>query len=205
MKQIKKITSLILISSLFLSCSTIVKMVNGEKKIKEETHDSVKEFAEEQKLAIDFKRNFYLKNRMNNEVFASFKPAYNSAEKISLPDMYFFDHNGRYLENENVCYRLMKVTEEFDYYHDYFTSEDLIYHSSKQLKDLQNILVNHQGKPIQSFDEKPKDTHYAFVLWSKYKGRKWAKETNFIIKQLNNSAVDFEIYFLNMDLVIFES
>jgi|GEM_PF-2276200 len=188
---------------LLFSCSSIVKMINGEKKIKEETTASVQEFAFENQLTIDFKRNFYLKNRLENQEFASFKPEFNTKTYFAFPDVYFFHADGRFLEMENECYHLQIVNDEVDYFQDYLYSSDSLYDNSKQLVDFKNLLVNQQGEPLDSLKDSENDKHYAFVLWSKYKGKKWASETNFIIQQLEKSTVDFDIYFINMDLIDF--
>lgn len=198
----RKIAYLFLTFTL-LSCTSIVKTINGEKRMKVESHQSIVNFANEQNLLIDFEKNLYLKQRKKNEVLANFR-TYNSLDKISFPDVYFFNAEGQFVEDENVtCYNQKIVTDEYDYYKDFFSSKDLLVSNTKRLTDLENEFVNHRGEAIFPFNNE-NNSYIAIVLWSKYKGKMWANETNFIIKQLQNSSVDFDIYFLNMDVVEFE-
>jgi hypothetical protein len=182
---------------------SIIKRLNGEKKMNEDTHESIVQFAKEQSLNVDFNRNFYLRNRKENKVLINLR-TYNTVKKISFPDVYFFNSNGQFIEDENlVCYTSRTVTESSDYYLDFFKSKELVISTIKQLSDFENEFLDHIGKPTFPFQKKKSETYYAIVLWSKYKGDMWAKETNFIINQLQESSVDFELYFLNMDLVSF--
>lgn len=194
---------LLCLFGLLFSCSSIVKIINGEKKIKQETPVSVQQFANENQLNIDFKRNFYLRNRLENQKFASFKPEINTSTYFAFPDVYFFHADGRFLEMENECYHLQVVNDEMDYFQNYLNSSDPFYDDSKQLVDFKRLLVDQQGESLDFIIDFDSEKHYAFVLWSKYKGKKWARETNFIIQQLEKSTVDFDIYFINMDLIDF--
>ncbi|GGE36655.1 hypothetical protein [Psychroflexus planctonicus] len=172
--------------------------------MKIETHQSIVNFVNEQNLMIDFEKNLYLKQRKKNEVLANIR-TYNNLDKVSFPDVYFFNAEGQFVEDENVaCYIEKNVTEDYDYYKDFFNSKELLVSNTKRLTDLEGEFVNYRGEAIFPFDNKNNNSYTAIVLWSKYKGKMWANETNFIIKQLQNSSIDFDIYFLNMDVVEFE-
>jgi patatin-like phospholipase/acyl hydrolase len=205
MKPLNKIILLSLVFASLSSCISIVKIINGEKKMKVETHQSIQEFAKEQNLTVDFDRNFYLKKRNQNEVLMNLR-SYNNLDKISFPDVYFFNADGQFIEDENlVCYTAKTVSNEFDYYRDFFDSNKLVTSNTKSLADFENEFLNKVGEPTFPFQKKTAETYYAIVLWSKYKGEMWANETNYIIHHLQQSSVDFEIYYLNMDLVSFDT
>lgn len=197
-----KIAYFLLFCSL-LSCTSLAKFINGEKRMKVETHQSIVNFANEQNLLVDFEKNLYLKKRKKNEVLANLR-TYNNLDNVSFPDVYFFNAKGQFVEDENVaCYNQKTVTEENDYYKDFFESKDVLVSNTKRLTDLEGEFVNYRGEAVFPFDNKNSNSYTAIVLWSKYKGKMWANETNFIIKQLQNSSVNFDIYFLNMDVVEF--
>ena len=199
-----KISSISLIVFLFLnSCLSIQKKINGEKKIQKETTISVEDFAKEQNLNIDFNKNLYLKHRFSNALFSSFRP-YNSPEKISFPDVYIFDKNLFLIDDDNVCYVNKVTTPNTDYYKNNLSDNYKLFNNSKSLKNLDNSFVDKNGKTIFPFKENFKEDYLAIVLWSKYKGKMWANETNFIIQELQKSSVSFNIYFLNMDDIVFD-
>lgn len=200
MKQ--KISYIFLICTL-LSCTSLAKFINGEKTMKTETHQSIVNFANEQHLMIDFEKNLYLKQPKKNQALAQLR-SYNNLDKVSFPDVYFFNAKGEFIEDENVaCYNQKIVTEEYDYYKVFFESEGVLVSNTKRIIDLENEFVNPRGENVFPFKKNNKNSYTAIVLWSKYKGKMWANETNFIIKQLQNSSIDFDIYFLNMDMVEF--
>lgn len=187
----------------FTSCTSLATFINGEKRMKIETHQSIVNFANEQNLLIDFEKNLYLKQRKKNEVLANLR-TYNNLDKVSFPDVYFFNAEGYFIEDENtVCYNQKIVGEECDYYKDFFNSKELLVSKFKRITDLENEFVNHLGEASFPFDNINQHEYTAIVLWSKYKGKMWANETNFIIHQLKYSSVDIDIYYLNMDLVDF--
>lgn len=203
MKPIKNSILLLLTIVVLSGCTSLARFINGEKRMKLETPETVFAFAQENNLGIDFDKNLFLKQRKKNEVLAQFR-TYNDLENVSFPDVYFFTPDGQFIEDENeVCYNQKTVNETFDYYDDFFNSSNLLISPTKRITDLENELVNHLGEVTFPFNTSKKNSYTAIVLWSKYKGKMWANETNFIIKQLQHSSINFDIYFLNMDEVQF--
>lgn len=194
----KSLRTLIVISFAFLiSCSSIVKTINGEKKPKLETSKSLVEFAYQQELNIDFNKNLFLKNKLSQTKLADSNLVYVNKDSLIIPyGLMLFDENWNGLSYSNLEACLIDEVNS-DSLYDIISTKDNAIKSKLNLIEFKNSFITDEGKTIFPFEKNNRPI--AIVLWAKYKGNNWAEETNVIIKSLENSKENYDVFFLNLD------
>lgn len=194
----KKISFLLLIFAL-MGCSQVVKTINGEKKPKIETAESLQKFIDENELGIDLGKNLFLKDSDAHKKLVKSELCYIDQDSLIIPyGFLLFNKNwiGINYQEAAACLRDEVKTEAFlelEPYQNPYTTLN----ASQNLSEFRTAFVDQNGK--KSFPFKKVNRPIAVVLWAKYKGKKWAEETQLFIRELQNSKEDFQIYFLNLD------
>lgn len=179
-----------------LSCNSLAKKINGEKKPKIETQETLQQFISENNLGIDLSKNMFLKNERSKEKIINSKMAYVENDFLIAYGIYLFDENWNVLEHillEN-CLKDEIVSDNF---YQKVVNVNKEIEPKSNLLELENSLIDHNGNEFFPFQKNGKSV--AVIVWAKYKGKKWAVETEHLIKSLKNSKTDFDIYYLNLD------
>lgn len=176
-----------------VSCSPMVSIINGEKKPKLETIQSLNEFINDNNLSINLDRNIFLKNDEAKMKLINSDLVYKKDESTILPyGIILFDGNGLgydYSTIESCLIDEIKIDSISDF--------SKLNTSELNLIDLNHLFLNKNGKDFSSFKINNKPT--VIILWAKYRGKKWAKETNSMINSFKSSTRNYNIYFLNLD------
>lgn len=181
----------------FISCTSLVKSFNGEKKPRQENLESLKAFVEETNLDINFEKNFYLKNKIGKQKIVNSDLVYVETDSIIIPyGLLMFDQNWNGLNYDSMKACLIDELESDEFYPKIKSLNETLTNPTN-LNDLKNAFIDFKGKPYFPF--KKNEKALAIVIWAKYKGKMWAEETNAIIDQLKNSNAEYDIYYLNLD------
>lgn len=181
-----------------IGCSGIVKTINGEKKPKVENLESLAEFVDETNLKIDFQNNLFLKNQNAQKLLAKSDLCYVDKDSliIAYGVMLFNKHwDGINYQDTQAC-----LIDELTENNLIEKSENPLFNilnKEYNLMDLKEVFADEDGESVFPF--KKKENPIAIVLWAKYKGKRWAGETNEIIRQLKQSNHNYDIFFLNLD------
>lgn len=179
------------------SCSGIVSSINGEKRPKLETIQSLNKFIKDNNLSIELDRNIFLKNKEAKMKLINSELVYKKDESTILPyGIILFDENGlgyNYSAIENCLIDEIK-SDSISNFSELNSNKN---NFELNLTDLNYQFLNNNGKDFSSFKINNKPT--VIILWAKYRGKKWAKETNSMINSFKSSPKNYNIYFLNLD------
>lgn len=181
---------------MLVGCTSLVKKINGEKRPKIENQESLQQFISENSLDIDLTKTFFLKNKESKEKIIASKMGYVDRNGLLIAyGLYLFDEQGEMLRHDllDECLKDEIISENF-YYN---VVERNKTEPKFNLSELQNSFIDYNGNDFFPFEKNGKAT--AIVVWAKYKGKKWAGETNYFIRTLQQSKADYDIYYLNLD------
>lgn len=180
-----------------LSCSSLVKKINGEKKPKIETQETLQQFISESQLSVDLSKNLFLRNKESKEKIINSKMGYVDIDNSLIAyGIYLFDGNWNVLQHDLLGNCLKDEIMSDNFYQKVVNVNKEIEEKSN-LSELKNSFIDSKGNDFFPFQKNGKPV--AIVVWSKYKGKKWAVETEHLIRSLKNSKTDYDIYYLNLD------
>lgn len=189
---------------ILVSCNSLVKKINGEKKPKAETQETLQQFISENNLSIDLSKNIFLKNKESKEKITHSEIGYldKNNNLLSAYGIYFFDENWNALlhnqtQGRHLLGACLKDEIVLDNFHEKIISLNNNIDPKFNLLELKNSFIDSNGNDFFPFQKNGKAV--AIVVWSKYKGKKWAVETEHLIRSLKNSKTDYNIYYLNLD------
>lgn len=189
----RKIVFVLIILS-FISCDRIVKTLNGEKSPQIENTDSLKEFVEKNEMLIDLDKNLFLRDVKAYKKLMNSGLCYVDKDLLIIAyGVILFDRNW-----DGVNYQDAQACLVDELKADSLLSKNhRIVEASNNLSEFSEVFVDKNGR--LSFPFIMNNQPVAIVLWAKYKGEMWGKETNTIIRELENSKENYDIYFLNLD------
>lgn len=182
---------------LVIACQPVLRTVTGIKKPQVESFESLNEFILENDLKIEPSNSLYLSGKEDYKQLSRLRDSF-----FRLPDIYLFDKNGFYFEENQFCIGLkakMKSEEKGNYYN-IIIQEDSLISYNKSVHDLFPILLDSEK---QKFSHN-KNKYLAIVLWAKFlgvkKNKKFLTDAN---NQLNQLDVPIDIFYLNIDVLDF--
>lgn len=182
---------------IFLSCSAMIKKINGEHSPKIETEKSLKKFIDEANLAIDLDKNFFVKDNASKRALVNSDLVYTKNDSLIFPyGILLFNNEGTGISYLGVQKCLIDEIKT-DSISELLQSSDKKFMTGVNLLELNDDFINGKGKAVSPFKLNNKPT--AIIVWAKYRGRMWAGDTNSMIQNLKSSPKNYDIYFLNLD------
>lgn len=194
--SIKKFFAFLMIFIL-LSCSAMIKKINGEHSPKIETEKSLQRFIADENLAIDLNKNFFVKDNASKRALVNSDLVYTENDSLILPyGVLLFNKEGTGISYLGVQKCLIDEIKT-DSISKLLEAPDKKFTTEVNLLQLNDDFVNGKGKAVSPFKLNNKPT--AIIVWAKYKGKMWAGDTNSMIENLKSSSQNYDIYFLNLD------
>lgn len=177
---------------------SLAKKINGEKKPRIETQESLQQFISKNNLDIDLSRNLFLKSKESKAKIANSKVGFMSRDNSLLAhDIYLFDENWKHLQHTNLLEGCLVDEVVADDFYEKVIQVNTHINSKINLSEFKGSFIDYNGDNFFPFQKNGKSV--AIIVWAKYKGKMWARETNHIIRMLKQSEVDYDIYYLNLD------
>jgi hypothetical protein len=187
----------IIIFSLFLSgCKPVIRLVNGEHLPSNENYNSLSQFISENNLPFNPEQCLYLKNKESKLILSGLfhTPGY----YVAVPNVFVYNSNFDLIDDDKLggCTVYRPEINGKDFYSELLSMNPLKY-PSHTLDEWRESFIDYRGESFFPFERNGKAK--IIILWSKYKGKKWAQDLNFIINTAKNSSTSLDIFYLNMD------
>lgn len=87
-------------------------------------------------------------------------------------------------------------SKEMTFYDEIFNVAP-IHPANKTIRDLEDNFLSMSGEPvvIQQNNDKP----IVIIIWSKYKGTKWAQKVSQMVNLVKSAKTSMDVYYLNVD------
>ena len=181
---------------LFAGCKPFLRLVNGEHLPQNENYNSLSRFIEENSMSFSPEQCLYLKDKESKRILSGqfHEPGY----YVAVPNIFVYNNNFELLNDEALggCTVYRPELEGKDFYTELLAVSP-VHQPSHSLSEWDGGFTDYRGNPFFPFKKNGKAK--VIILWSKYKGKKWAASTNFMIETAKKSKAPLEVFYLNMD------
>jgi hypothetical protein len=202
----KKIILFVLALISLVSCNSLVRQINGEKKAKKETIESLKNYVETGKFDINIEDCLFIKDQKSIELLATYNRYYISHNYSSTPRhifIFLFNKEHLLVDEDTLGGCVMHRPRTSENFYTALLNKNAIIKGDFSLDNLSNSFVDFNGKPVNNLFEKNKPV--LLIVWAKFRGdklnREFLDETQ---KTLINKSPDLQVLYLNIDQVFYE-
>jgi hypothetical protein len=197
----KKITFLFLIS-LMISCQSIAKKVNGEKKPKKESIESLSNFLNANDLDLQVENSLFLKDPTTLELLSQLSKSYLISKNKTSPYIFLFNDKHLLVDDDVLGGCIIDRPNTTDNFYTALLQRNEVIDEKFSLNRLSDSFLDFNGKKItQPYRE---NQPVLLVVWAKFRGNKinraFLNETQ---RTLINKSPDLQIIYLNIDQVFF--
>lgn len=197
MRKALSIFSVLLFFSSLLSCKIIAKSINGERKPRIENNESLSNFIIDNDMPIEVEDVLILKNNESVENLTTFFK-YPMTNYIPHPNVLLFNEKGVLIDDDALggCVIFRPNSNEMMFYDEIFSVAPP-HSANKTIQDLGNSFLNMKGAEVTITQNNDKPV--AVIIWSKFKGSKWAEKVSNMINVIEDAKTEIDIYYLNVD------
>jgi len=202
----KKIILLALTVIFLIGCNSIARKINGEKKAKKETVESLKNHIEVIDIKIKIEDCLFLKDEETKKILSTYNKYYKSqnySKKTEQLFLYLFNKEHKLVDEDILGGCILDRPQTKENFYAELLKQNAIIEGNFSLTQLNNSFLDSKGLPINNPFEINKPV--LIVVWAKFRGNNhqvaFLNETQ---RTLITKNPDLQVFYLNIDKVFFD-
>ena len=202
----KKIILTVLLITSFTACNSLVRTINGEKKAKKETVESLKKYVEDIDIKIKIENCLFLKDEETKKILSTYNKYYKSqnySKKTEQLFLYLFNKEHILVDEDILGGCILDRPQTKENFYTELLKQNAIIEGNFSLTQLNNSFLDSKGHQINNPFEINKPV--LIVVWAKFRGNNhqvaFLNETQ---RTLITKNPDLQVFYLNIDKVFFD-